>query len=149
MSEKPRQHKRESGTRLQWESSSAVWARAMKGSRRWVTQNSGELAGRSRCLEFCPNSAGSPPNRAWTERPNSTKGRIWPCWVPSKQHREFKEFVRYSRGKYLVGNSIYSCASLDVCISVQQILTHPTSRGYLLIPLMMGFFLNLLWSMEC
>lgn len=51
-----------------------MWARTMRGSRRWVIQNLGELAGRSRYLEFCPNSAGSPANRTWTGRPNSTKG---------------------------------------------------------------------------
>lgn len=28
-------------------------------------------------------------------------------------------------------------------------LPHPINRVCLLIPLMMGFFLNLLWSMEC
>lgn len=55
------------------------------------------------------------------------------CQVLSKQYGALKELGRQARGRWFVGNVMYSCASLHVCIIVQQIFTgfspFPTPRA--------------------
>lgn len=41
-----------------------------------------------------------------------------------KQLGEFRELVRHSKRRCLIGILMYSCASSDACIIVHQIVTH-------------------------
>lgn len=125
-----------------------MWARAVRSSKRWMIPISGVLAIRSRCsvqIQQDPLLVGY----VRYEKTQLYRRELAECQVLSKQYGEFKEFVRHSRGRCLVANGLYSFASFDVCIIVQQRVTHPyslphpMSRDYFLIPLVMGFSLRL------
>lgn len=112
-----------------------------------MIQNFGDLAVRSRCsvqIQKDPLLIGY-----GQEGPTLQKEGVGRLPVFSKKRGEFKELVRHPRGRCLVEDLMYSCASLHVRILFSKfslapiLLPDPISRDYFVIPSMMDISLGL------